>query len=343
MVNTAEMGGRHPGEKPSNFSVTCSLLSRYLKEKGGFGELSLGMAAAVARPPVDGRVWGSWDDDQLSSWVSLPFLVFNLEFLLSWVVVKPETLRTMNLLPGVEAPEADEHPAASQDGASNRKTSSALSMELFPQSAGFVPVHMDKKPDLNRARTIRLKISSFVCREPRAVAAQMTIFYGGKVVVFDNFPAEKARELMTMAGKGCPDPAQVFRVEKASAAPVVLPQRPSCPPPAQHASAAATILTSTSESKSGATAAAAPAAVTQEEQQKEAQPASSDLPIARRVSLHRFLEKRKDRISSKAPYQLNAPAVGCASSSASPTKPEEARRQWLGLGPQTSKPEDLKR
>ncbi|MQL86712.1 hypothetical protein Taro_019255, partial [Colocasia esculenta] len=36
---------------------------------------------------------------------------------------------------------------------------------------------------------------------------------------------------------------------------------------------------------------------------------STDLPIIRRVSLHRFLEKRKDRISSRAPYQLNASTV----------------------------------
>lgn len=34
--------GKVSGQK-SNFSQTCSLLSQYLKEKGGFGELSLGL------------------------------------------------------------------------------------------------------------------------------------------------------------------------------------------------------------------------------------------------------------------------------------------------------------
>ncbi|XP_020227971.1 protein TIFY 10A-like [Cajanus cajan] len=38
--------GHRPAEK-STFSQTCSLLSQYLKEKGSFGDLSLGMSCAV--------------------------------------------------------------------------------------------------------------------------------------------------------------------------------------------------------------------------------------------------------------------------------------------------------
>ncbi|KAL2321918.1 hypothetical protein Fmac_026297 [Flemingia macrophylla] len=30
-----------------------------------------------------------------------------------------------------------------------------------------------------------------------------------------------------------------------------------------------------------------------------------DLPLAKKASLHRFLEKRKDRIAARAPYQTN--------------------------------------
>jgi jasmonate ZIM domain-containing protein len=33
---------------------------------------------------------------------------------------------------------------------------------------------------------------------------QLTIFYGGKVLVFNDFPAEKAKDLMQMANKGAP-------------------------------------------------------------------------------------------------------------------------------------------
>jgi jasmonate ZIM domain-containing protein len=33
---------------------------------------------------------------------------------------------------------------------------------------------------------------------------QLTIFYGGKVLVFNDFPAEKAKDLMQMSSKGAP-------------------------------------------------------------------------------------------------------------------------------------------
>uniref|UniRef100_A0A1D1ZGM9 Protein TIFY n=1 Tax=Anthurium amnicola TaxID=1678845 RepID=A0A1D1ZGM9_9ARAE len=279
MVNPAEMGGRRHGEKPSSFSVTCSLLSQYLKEKGSFGDLGLGITAAAARLPVDVRG-------------------------------KPETLRTMNLLPGVDAAGGEDDSAANKGAGSDQKRS----MDLFPNRAGFGPLHPDSKPDLNR--------------EPRVGSAQMTMFYGGKVVVFDNFPADKARELMAMARRGCPE-----------SAPVMVPQRPSCPQPAHHNPAAAAILASISDPNKPPAAAAAPAVATpavvvQEAQQKPPQPAASDLPIARRVSLNRFLEKRKDRRSSRAPYPVNG---SLAEASAANLE----KQQWLGLAPQVSKPADL--
>ncbi|XP_020584068.1 protein TIFY 10a-like isoform X2 [Phalaenopsis equestris] len=109
--------------------------------------------------------------------------------------------------------------------------------------------------------------------------ASLTIFYRGKMMVFDNFPAMKAESLMEMASKN---------VNSDAGATTALP----LPPEAQ---------------------------------------ASVDLsmPIARRASLHRFLEKRKDRIKNNAPYLFKGlPKI-------EPTMSEmksEKKQSWLALG-----------
>ncbi|GMI65460.1 TIFY DOMAIN PROTEIN 11B, jasmonate-zim-domain protein 6 [Hibiscus trionum] len=46
----------------------------------------------------------------------------------------------------------------------------------------------------------------------------------------------------------------------------------------------------------------------------------SDLRIARRNSLHKFFEKRKDRVAARAPHQLNNNLVPLP-----PPKPEEGQ------------------
>ncbi|MQL87723.1 hypothetical protein Taro_020269 [Colocasia esculenta] len=217
---------------------------------------------------------------------------------------KQEVPKTMNLLPGVETVVGELDGAAVNVGAaSDRRKDPVLSMDLFPHHAGLGPSD-EKNPDL--------------MRETRR--AQMTIFYGGKVMVFDNVPAEKVGELMVMAGRGCPSPTQPSKAEQ--------------PPPAQPnpAVAASAALASNSEAKPAApTAAVATLAVSaQDAPKKPTQPAASDLPIARRVSLHRFLEKRKDRISANAPYPVSGSPASFASS------PEKNRGQWLGLASHAS-------
>ncbi|XP_051132248.1 protein TIFY 10A-like isoform X2 [Andrographis paniculata] len=217
-MGSSEMvdSGRISGGR-SNFSQTCSLLSRYLKEKGSFGGISLGF------------------DRKLDS--------------------EGAPTETMNLLPMIEK------------SGRNSSTTPAGDEAL-------------KNSDLSGAKSA-------------AETAPMTIFYGGKVIVFNDFPADKAKELMILAQKSstahnpnaalAPPPAVPSPAESVSSI-VPLPSAPPPPPP----------------------------------------PLDSDLPIARKNSLARFLEKRKDRVTANVPYPANKPAA--------PPKPVKTE-PWLGLSP----------
>ncbi|KAL0912199.1 hypothetical protein M5K25_018159 [Dendrobium thyrsiflorum] len=225
----------------SSFSVTCSLLSQYIKEKGSLADLGLGMPTRV----LDSASLG-----------------------------KPEAYRplaTMSLLPGV--------------GVTDDETKDKKSMELFPQSINFSSAKAETKDQKK---------------------SQLTIFYGGKVLVFDDFPAEKANDLMQLASKG-----QNFTSGTTSLV----------------ASGATTPAVDTQSSPaSGKPPASFPA---------QSQPNFSDLPIARKASLHRFLEKRKDRINAKSPYQ---PIKSSGSKDVTTVKEEEISQPWLGLGSHVLKP-----
>uniref|UniRef100_A0A0E0D1W2 Protein TIFY n=1 Tax=Oryza meridionalis TaxID=40149 RepID=A0A0E0D1W2_9ORYZ len=168
-------------------------------------------------------------------------------------------------------------------------------MELFPQNSGFgsEAAAVKETPDARE-------------QEKR----QLTIFYGGKVLVFDDFPAEKAKDLMQMASKS----------SSTAQNSVLLPS-----------SATATVTDNTKVSAVPAPASALP--VAQANAPKPVRPNAADLPQARKASLHRFLEKRKDRLQAKAPYQGSP-------SDASPVKKELQESQpWLGLGPQVAAPD----
>ncbi|XVE97870.1 hypothetical protein REPUB_Repub03eG0055900 [Reevesia pubescens] len=152
---TGQKQARSP-EKPS-FTQTCSLLSQYLKEKGSFGDLSLGMTCNVE---ANGT---------------------------------PEMMRpTMNLFP-VNEKSAD---VCGQNVGAPRNF---RSMDLFSQQAGFSS-SVSKDDGLKRVDSSVTSMNKFAPAEPQN--AQMTIFYGGQVIVFNDFPADKAKEIMLLAGKG---------------------------------------------------------------------------------------------------------------------------------------------
>ncbi|KAK6131775.1 hypothetical protein DH2020_034471 [Rehmannia glutinosa] len=219
--------GRFSGGR-SNFSQTCSLLSQYLKEKGSFGDLKLGLTQ-------------------------------NLE-------TKGSPTETMNLLPMIEK---------SGSGSGSRNIN--MLPALFPHPAAG--------RDENH-------------KKPQPETAQMTIFYAGQVIVFDDFPADKAKEIMTLASKS-------------SAAQ----NRPIAAFPPLHAA----------QSPAESTNSVPQIVPTFGIQERPHPSLDSDLPIARKNSLARFLEKRKDRITANAPYPVNKPA---------PPRKVVKAEAWLGLAPE---------
>ncbi|KAF6176859.1 hypothetical protein GIB67_026546 [Kingdonia uniflora] len=198
---TSRFQGHRPTRvaEKSNFSQTCNLLSQYLKENGGFGDLKL-------------------------------------------------------------TPEMKDV-SVSRD---------LKSMDLFPQHSGF-----ESSPSPPAETVTNKEVQN----------PQMTIFYGGKVLVFDHLSADKVKQVMLLASK-------------ASSVPEKTPINFVTPP---------------STTTHYSTALAQPR-----------QSHISGLPIARKASLHRFLEKRKDRILAKAPYTI------IYSSASTSAKLTEAKKEWLG-------------
>ncbi|KAK8547302.1 hypothetical protein V6N13_098015 [Hibiscus sabdariffa] len=228
-------------EKPS-FAQTCNLLSQYLKEKGSFGDLSLGVtcnAETNGTPQVPPTTINLFPVDDKSGDVC------------SRTIGAPRNLGSMDLFPQRSAP-------APKDNVRKRVDCSVTNKNMF---------------------------------EPQP--AQMTIFYGGQVIVFNDFPADKAKEIMLLAGKSS-SKTKSFNPSPCTGSPIE--SRIRIPP-------------------------------TSKAVQPAPRPIPGDLPIARRASLHRFLEKRKDRITTQAPYQIT-------SSAALPSKSSNSK-SWLGLAAQS--------
>lgn len=114
---------------------------------------------------------------------------------------------------------------------------------------------------------------------------QMTIIYAGQVLVFDDFCAVKAKQLMQLASKSvAPSNTSTGFVNTSK----VVENK-------GNSMAFVSDIGSISASAQG--------------QKEMKQPIGLDLPIARRASLHRFLSKRKDRASARGPYQLHKPSA----------------------------------
>ncbi|XP_073143450.1 protein TIFY 10A-like isoform X2 [Henckelia pumila] len=148
--------------------------------------------------------------------------------------------RTMDLLPMIEK--------------SGQNSVAAAKPDSFP----FFPV--GREETLNKSELSGMKTGNHQ-------SAQMTIFYAGEVIVFDDLPQEKANQIMMLASTAALSPPNTAH---------------------RAAESAASFPKFTSARNLNRT---------------PHQLLASDLPIKRKNSLARFLEKRKDRIVATEPYQ----------------------------------------
>ncbi|XP_047963161.1 jasmonate ZIM domain-containing protein 1-like [Salvia hispanica] len=124
------------------------------------------------------------------------------------------------------------------------------------------------------------------CKQP----SQLTIFYSGRVLVFDDYPSNKVEELVAFAKKESPQ-ISCGILSTVDTSGLVSSSRDG-PPPRPHQAG-----TSHRHKAVGISSKAS-----KEKMNCPDETSGSDLPIARRSSLHRFLEKRKDRSAVRGPY-----------------------------------------
>ncbi|KAK6264302.1 hypothetical protein SCA6_019736 [Theobroma cacao] len=197
----------------------------------------------------------------------------------------------MNFFPNMDNPSDSSRPNLVAS------TSNVKPSDFFPEIANFGASSSKEdstnKTDFRKPATV----------EPKS--AQLTIFFGGQVLVYNDFPAEKVKEIMALASQGCSTACGGVvtdsGMEKVNSNMDKINSSNSDIPDLN-------IASTTGNSPD------------QDPSVERRQYGGSDLRIARRNSLHKFFEKRKDRAAARAPYQVNNQR-----GSPPPPKPDESK------------------
>ncbi|KAA0055758.1 protein TIFY 10a [Cucumis melo var. makuwa] len=173
------------------------------------------------------------------------------------------------------------------------KMADRKSLDLFPQEAGF-----------GNSNDVDSRVYKSATAGPQT--SQMTIFYAGQVFVFNNFPADRVGDVMFLASQ------ESSRLNIPTAASVAARQPP--------------ILVGTpADSLSSTSPPELEIFHSNLISNDQIFPISAALPMARKASIQRFLEKRKDRLTPRAPYHNSSPM----------TSKNSGENSWLGLAVQS--------
>ncbi|CAJ2674365.1 unnamed protein product [Trifolium pratense] len=166
------------------------------------------------------------------------------------------------------------------------------------------------------------------CVKPSASASQLTMFFAGTVNVFNDITPEKAKAIMLLAGSGISAASNLVQPEVQAPSskfasgddgvpmspPVNIPPSSGISSPlsvSSHTGPQSGSGSSSSDEFLAAKTSRGPTPTTSASKVETPKVVnattmfSSAIPQARKASLARFLEKRKERVMSAAPYNLN--------------------------------------